>query len=149
MTQGVILLFGALTSCIQGQGPAIVTVDGTAFVENPASFSTCNSDDGFGTEVTDPWIDGDLLMVPVGYGGGCEAHVFSLCWDHMWAESWPVQTGISLFHGGAPDYCEAYISETLTFDLTPLKTAYQHSYPDTEGWISIGFEGYGLEYTFK
>ena len=136
----------ALSGCIQGQGPAIITAPDR--IDNPADFSTCNGDEGFGTEVTDPWIDGDQLMVPVGYGGGCEEHIFSLCWNQMWAESWPVQTGLSLFHGGATDYCEAYESETLTFDLTPLKEAYQNSYPGVEGWISIGFEGYSLEYTF-
>ena len=62
-------------------GPAFITVDGIPHVENPEPFSNCNSEDGFDTEVTDPYIAGEQLMVPVGHSGGCEAHIFSLCWD--------------------------------------------------------------------
>ncbi|MEL6344444.1 MAG: hypothetical protein AAFV53_15100 [Myxococcota bacterium] len=65
-------------------------------------------------------IDDNELTVTVGYGGGCEDHFFRMCWDGSVAESAPVQISLNLIHDGNGDSCEAYITEDLVFDLSPL-----------------------------
>lgn len=66
----------------------------------------------------------DTLEVDVGYSGGCEEHVFTACWDGAIMESSPLQARIIVEHNANEDACEAYISETLTFDLTPMRNFY-------------------------
>jgi hypothetical protein len=95
-------------------------------------------------------IDGDTLHVSVAYGGGCEAHEWSLCWpDQSFMESDPVQVGLEIWHGGPDDMCDAYLSEELEFDLAPLKQAWKDSYGDGPGIILIGVAGESLEYSFE
>lgn len=90
----------------------------------------------------------DTLEVDVGYGGGCEEHVITACWDGTFMESDPVQARIILEHDANGDMCEAYISETLTFDLTPMREAYESGYNATEGTIILGVHGSGADYVF-
>ena len=93
-------------------------------------------------------ILGDDLLLTVSYGGGCEAHQFQLCWADTFAESDPVQTGMTLIHDGNGDACEAYATEDLVFDLTPLKDRWMEMYGGNTGTILIGIDGEGLDYSF-
>lgn len=123
----------------------------------PEVLSTCDGDDGHAIDITDAdtggaalAIVGDTISIPVGYGGGCEEHLFSLCWpDATFAESDPVQVTLELWHGGTADMCEAYIMETLTFDLTPLKEAWHSSYGDDPGIMTVHVAEYSVEYSFE
>lgn len=127
--------------------------------EDPDAFSACDSDDGHGFEITDAdtggapvFVDGDTLWVDVAYGGGCEEHTFTICWpDQSFMESDPVQVNLEIFHGGPADMCEAYLYETLEFDLTPLKDAWKAAYGDTAGTVVINLEGApdSVEYSFE
>ncbi len=83
-------------------------------------------------------IEGDTLVLEVAYGGGCEEHIFDLFWDGGFLESSPVQAQLQLTHGGEPDFCEAFIMETLRFDLTPLREAYERTYGDGDDIILRG-----------
>lgn len=124
----------------------------------PEEFSTCDGDDGYtisiggldsaGAPVS---VEGDTLSVEVGYGGGCEEHLFSICWpDATFLESSPVQVNLEIWHGGEADMCEAYLTDTLTFDLSPLKAAWKDAYGDTPGTIVLNIAGApeSVEYTF-
>ena len=75
---------------------------------------------GDGVTVREVRLDGDILEVDVGYGGGCEEHVFELVWDGLVLETFPGQVNLRLTHDGNGDVCEAYIMPTLRFDLRPL-----------------------------
>jgi len=105
-------------------------------------------------------IQGDHLSLRASHGGGCAAHHFDLVAFGGWMESNPVQTRVFLSHDGNGDMCEAWLQRRLTFDLTPLKKAYQKSYgvgdPGTTTLI-ISLDGSGspssmawipLEYVF-
>jgi hypothetical protein len=46
----------------------------------------------------------------------------------VFMESEPVQAGLFLRHESNDDMCEAYITETKKFDLTPIKELYQQMY---------------------
>jgi hypothetical protein len=121
----------------------------SALGPTPEAFSECHTEDGHDFTIAsadsagDPlWIDGDTLQVSVGYGGGCEEHTFQICWpDGAFAESAPVQATLEIWHGGPVDNCEAWVAETLSFDLTPLKQAWKDAYGDGAGEIVVHVEG--------
>jgi len=125
----------------------------------------CEGDDGgiseTGTEVEmcelDPYdsfdldkvfIDGDSIRIDVSYSGGCEEHFFKLCWNEIFMESDPVQTNLELIHEGNKDGCEAYVSESLSFDLTPMKEEWQQAYDSDSGTMIIHLKGRNVSYDF-
>ena len=59
----------------------------------------------------------------VAVGGGCEDHVFGLCWDETLAESEPPQATVWLSHEDNDDACDSIVSETHVWDLTPIQVA--------------------------
>lgn len=109
--------------------------------------------DSSSTFTSDPYdlnsasIDGDVLTVDVSYAGGCAQHFFQFCYDPSFLESAPVQVNVELSHDGQDDSCEAYPSETLMFDLVPLKQAWQSSYGGSDGEMIIRL-GEGILYSF-
>lgn len=85
-------------------------------------------------DMREPRIDGDLLRMVMEHGGGCETHAYGLVAWNGWLESNPVQVGATLVHEDFDDPCDALVTAERTFDLTPLKVAYQQVYglgPDT------------------
>lgn len=127
-------------------------------LEVPEALSDCQAADGdsysyggFDTGTSGgASIDGDTLSVDVSYGGGCEEHEWVLCWpDQSFQESDPVQATLDIWHGIDSDtVCDAYLSETLTFDLAPLKAQYQEGYQTESGTIIIHIGDEAVEYTF-
>jgi hypothetical protein len=87
-------------------------------------------------------LEKDLLYLKVSYSGGCASHDFSLVGTGVFMESYPVQTSIVLSHEDNDDNCESIITETLVFDLTPLKELYVESYLESSGTIIIYLLGY-------
>jgi len=138
--------------------PLISACGETTYTQNPPPFSDCLIEDGDAIvpstgdsyDIEDgAQIKGDTLHVTVGYGGGCEAHEFSICWpDASFLESDPVQANLTLFHNANGDSCEAYLSEEIELDLTPLRLAYEDSYGTSEGTIVINFDEEQIPYTF-
>jgi hypothetical protein len=58
------------------------------------------------------------IDVDVAYGGGCEEHKFKLQMGGC-LESMPVQCSAKVIDVSAkPDFCEAYIHQTISFKLT-------------------------------
>jgi hypothetical protein len=67
-------------------------------------------------------IEGDRLTVTVQYGGGCEQHDIALCYSPSFGDSDPPHVDTRFLHDANGDTCEALITETLVFDLSPLST---------------------------
>jgi hypothetical protein len=86
-------------------------------------------------------LEGDTLTINVQYVGGCEEHEFELIGTNKFMESEPVQVNILLSHNANNDPCEALITEESTFNLTPLKEAWQQAYRRDSGTIIIWLEG--------
>ena len=86
-----------------------------------------------------PVIDGDTLTVTLSYGGGCETHDVTLVAypSDVLPESYPVEIDVALAHDANGDQCEAYLTDTYVFDLTPIKTWYQEAYLDEAGTIVL------------
>lgn len=77
-------------------------------------------------------IHGGRLDFKVTYSGGCASHHFKLIAFGGWMESFPVQIQAFLSHDANGDTCEAWIERDLSFDLKPLKRAYEESYGVSE-----------------
>lgn len=96
-----------------------------------------------------PSITGDVLTLNVSYSGGCEAHDFTLITSGVFLESDPVQLQAVLAHNANGDSCEAWITETYHFNVSPLKTRYQKAYRTETGTIVLRIKGIpALVYTF-
>jgi hypothetical protein len=65
-------------------------------------------------------IKGDSAFITVSYPGGCKQHTFELIWSEVYKYSNPPQTDLLVLHNAHGDACEAFITETLSFDLTKL-----------------------------
>jgi hypothetical protein len=94
-------------------------------------------------------LAGDILIVDVAYGGGCEEHVLSGCWDGSFAESDPVQVWAFVSHESNDDSCEAYLHESIEIDLAPMKADYQAGYQTEHGEIRIHLEGWEPEILYS
>lgn len=71
---------------------------------------------------------GDRVNMSVRYSGGCAVHDFRLVAWGGWMESYPVQVRAFLSHDDKDDPCDAIVERELSFDLRPLRRAYQDSY---------------------
>ena len=94
-------------------------------------------------------LTGDSLVLSVSFGGGCREHSFLLLGGGLWAESYPVQTGVRLAHESNNDPCDAMLSRTLKFDLVPLKVAYGKSYGTGPGIMRINIGGSALSVLYQ
>ncbi len=87
-------------------------------------------------------ISGDVLSVTVRFGGGCARHRIALLLGSAFMESFPVQVHARLAHDSGGDMCDALLTRTLTFDLTPLKQRYRSSYGAGAATIVINLSGH-------
>lgn len=84
--------------------------------------------------------DGDTLLLTVQYSGGCREHDFALIAWNGWLETVPVAAGLLLAHDANGDACEALITETLRFDLSPLRRSHELHYRSPHGTVRLRFE---------
>ncbi len=66
------------------------------------------------------YIVGDWLTLRVNYSGGCNQHSFAAYWSNAWNYSEPPQTHILITHNANQDYCEAWITQELSINLSWL-----------------------------
>jgi hypothetical protein len=80
-----------------------------------------------------PWdllaarVEGDQLLVEVGYSGCHDQHPFALFMSGAFMESDPPRARITLVHP-IDELCEAYWTEETCFDLGPIRRAYVGAY---------------------
>ena len=96
-------------------------------------------------------VDGHELTLEVSYAGGCERHDFTLVISSRFLESDPVQLRAVLAHEANGDTCEAWITESIDFDLALVRTRYQQFYGPGAGTVVLliaGVSGDDLVYEF-
>lgn len=65
-------------------------------------------------------INGDCLEIILSFSGGCQAHEFIMTYQKL--PNFDKYTGqLTLGHNSHGDMCEAYITQTVSFDLKPLR----------------------------
>jgi hypothetical protein len=116
---GAILLLAACTrELVQPVDGAIVLIPGDG-----AATARLDRADIVSSEIV-----GDRLHLRVQHAGGCARHDFALIHSGVFMESLPVQTRLQLAHDANGDNCRALLTRDLSFDLAPLKAAYQQAY---------------------
>lgn len=105
--------------------------------------------------VTEVFLENDILSFSVGYGGGCREHLIELFALKEIAKSNPAQVTINLSHFANGDECEAYVTRKVQFDLTPLKQFLKSHYGINDRVILVMFDPSGrplknpaIEYKF-
>ena len=74
-------------------------------------------------------IYGDILTVTVQYSGGCEDHdLLMFMSPDSFLESHPVQANLYIRHDDNDDACDAWITETIRFDMRPVRDLYNQMY---------------------
>lgn len=79
-------------------------------------------------------VDGDTLLVNVGYGG-CAKVPFELSWDGTFTDA-SASLVLSREMPGEVN-CMMYITDQVKFDLTPVKKAYEEETGATTGTLSL------------
>lgn len=97
--------------------------------------------------ITDARIHGDRLELTVQFSGGCKEHQFFLYGWKGFSKSKPMQADLFLSHNANNDSCEALLTGTLGFDLTPLKEFYWQTYSDN-GPILLRIYAPGMDQIF-
>lgn len=78
-------------------------------------------DSGDAYTIRETMVYGSRLSIVLTYGGGCKDHEFQLFTTGAIMKSMPPQMQILLFHDGNDDMCRALVTDTVSFDLKPVK----------------------------
>lgn len=90
-------------------------------------------------------LDGTALHMIVRSGGGCRNHGYSLTMTpSAFMESYPVQANVYLRHDANDDPCDAIVSDTVVFDMSPIVELYRQMYGPS-GQINLNL--YNFEQT--
>jgi hypothetical protein len=94
-------------------------------------------DDGSGDDYTIESVKvyGSEISYVVRYGGGCEPHDFKLMTTGAIMKSMPPQMSVVLHHNGNGDKCRALVTDTVSFDLSPVR-------PDGSGSLILRMKNY-------
>lgn len=150
-------------SCGDGVVEPGEACDDGNFVDGDGCAANCTLEGAPGIELcadpvaSDPFnyvdaqIVGDQLVVGIEHGGGCADHLYTYCWNGAFLESDPVQVHTQIAHESNDDPCDAWLSVQAAFDLVPLKQAWQQSYQQQSGQITVhlaNYNGSPLSYSF-
>jgi hypothetical protein len=117
LPQDLKIAIATIQGMVSGTLPVIVN-----FGTNPELWP------GDAFQIQDAVVSGHALQVTLSYGGGCRTHDVKLVAWGGWMESNPVQVRLFISHEDFDDPCDAWITRVFTFDLIPMKLAYQGSY---------------------
>ena len=139
-------------------GPTRVSVggmDGRAPAPSQAGrVVVAGADAGLGDDdfvLNSATITGDTLAISASYSGGCRTHVFTLVIAASFRESSPVRLPAVLRHDANGDACEAWPTESYTFDLALVRARYREVYGPGAGRVALqldGVPGESLVYEF-
>jgi len=121
----LLLLTIAVFSCKKGQEDSkdtlaseiILTRSSSGYSDAALNRSSENSDP---FDLKDVIISGDTVKITVSYSGGCTTHTFEVIWSETLSCTTPPQTGLIILHNSNGDMCEAYITETLVFNVSDM-----------------------------
>jgi hypothetical protein len=94
--------------------------------------------------------DNDILSITVSYTGGCKKHDFILATVPLFTimgESH--QVDLVLSHENNGDACKKIVTESLYFDLFPLKETYQKVYGIKTSSMLLRIVNVSITYQFK
>ena len=83
------------------------------------------------------FVSVDTLVLTISYRGGFTKHQFAVYSDSGFFESDPVMSEIWLSHRANGDIGKTVITQTLQFDMSPLKRLYQKVYEEIHATIIL------------
>ena len=92
-------------------------------------------------------IEGNFLMMKIGYSGGCTEHSFEFIGSEMIAKSLPPIRNVRLIHHANGETCRIYIERKLIIDLRDL--AYQKEAGSKIKFNVSGLKDQQILYTFQ
>ena len=123
-------------------------VSPVVILHNEASLKRLKRDPFFlkGAKIT----DNDILSIIVSYTGGCKKHDFILAAVPIFATNAENhQIDIILSHQNNADMCKKIVTESLYFDLSPLKEKYQKAYGIKKSSMLLRIMNITIEYQFN
>jgi len=82
-------------------------------------------------------IAGAELQITATHSGGCADHAIDVVAWNGFLESQPVRLGMAVAHDARADACDALIRTTRTFDLTPVRVAWNAAYGAGPGTVIL------------
>src|SRR5688572_2272815 len=73
-------------TCTAGEVSCVPYDDGPCYIGVPV-FPCTTDTPGDAVDLTSAFIQGDLLLLDVSYGGGCETHEFGVCYESRLGDS--------------------------------------------------------------
>lgn len=134
MNKNIILTLILITSLLWGCKNASVSTNGDIQTSNEIIlFHNSPGPDFYNNFaiIDTASITGDTLILVVSYSGGCRTHDFRLFGSRSIIKTNPPQAEIYLSHNFNADMCEAWMTEIIKFDLTPLKNYYLQTFDNT------------------
>lgn len=110
----------------------------------PSAFDNLIKDD---ISIESAAVHQDTLMIIASYSGVCELSDFSLISSGVLAKSGPPQMTFYLGNNTKNETCGQITSDTLLFDLRPLKEHYLQWSGGESGVISIRIDGFEIDWT--
>lgn len=121
------VLTTAIVSCRQEDPADLSDTDKATKIHYPAGRNDFGlTPDTTGIAKGDPYFisgirfEGELLIVTVGYPGGCASHGFEVQGELGPVDSDPMQATIAIVHESHGDNCEAWIQEDIRINLKEL-----------------------------
>lgn len=118
-----ILLFIALPILFACKTPKETTTEKNKKIDNMTEITAKLGDETTFSdpiEIIEAKIEGNFLLLKVGYGGGCEEHSFEMIGSTKIAKSMPPIRSIKLIHNANNDRCKAYIYKDLKINISEL-----------------------------
>ncbi|MDP2208598.1 MAG: hypothetical protein Q8K98_07465 [Bacteroidota bacterium] len=134
MNKNIILTLILITSLLWGCKNAPVSTTGNTQTDNQIILFHNSPGPDFRNDhvlIDSARISGDTLILVVSYSGGCREHEFKLFGSYSIIKTNPPQAEIYLSHNSNADMCEAWITENVKFDLSPLKNYYLQTFDNT------------------
>ncbi|QSE98541.1 hypothetical protein [Fulvivirga lutea] len=120
----IIMMSFLAFSCSDDDNPSVSKESKTSNYSGDLRFEDALEDIQEGNGTSDEFtiykvsVVSDSLLVEVGYAGGCQSHEFELIWPDAIITIYPYDFGVILNHNANGDLCEAFIQETLFFNLS-------------------------------
>ncbi|MCP4583970.1 MAG: hypothetical protein GY839_20355 [candidate division Zixibacteria bacterium] len=86
-------------------------------------------------------IEDNSLRLNIAYSGGCANHTFRLLGLREFMETNPPTVPIFLSHNAHNDYCDGFMTDTLSFDLKPLEELYKYYYGEDSDMLYLSIDG--------
>lgn len=106
-------------TAVTESGDQSLTEKDTPRIEVVQEMPTNGSGDDYSIEAVE--VYGSEISYVVRYGGGCEPHEFRLLTTGAIMKSMPPQMSVVLHHNANGDKCRALITDTVSFDLSPVR----------------------------